>query len=88
MTHDRDREREQRSVEAIRHLSEEIAELVDLRGRIAQARAIAARHGKHVDIIAALDGRPPEFTGRPEHGSNATPGTYRPACRPDNPEED
>lgn len=54
-----DREREQRSVEAIRHLSFELAELIDLRGRISVARTILARGGGRQDAIDVLDGTPP-----------------------------
>ncbi len=57
-------EREQRSVEAIRHLSFEIAELVDLRGRLAQARALAVQTGQ-ADIVNALDGHPAPQVPRP-----------------------
>lgn len=52
-----DRERERRSVEAIRHLSEELAELVDLRGRIVVARTILTRNGDVKAAVAALDGQ-------------------------------
>lgn len=51
-----EREREARYPAVIQLISEELAELVDLRGRMARARAIASRQGQ-VDIVAALDGQ-------------------------------
>lgn len=52
-----EREREAQYPAAIQLITGELVELVDLRGRIARARAIAARHGSYTDITAALDGR-------------------------------
>jgi hypothetical protein len=51
-----DRERERQSVEAIRHLSVDVGELVDLRGRIAVAKAILGRGGDRQAAINALNG--------------------------------
>lgn len=62
-----DREREQRSAEAIRHISLELAELVDLRGRVATARAILARGGDRQAALDALDGT----TGQARPGGGA-----------------
>jgi hypothetical protein len=56
-----DRKSEQRSLEALTQHGMDVSELIDLRGRIAQARAIASRHGDHADILAALDGQPLPF---------------------------
>lgn len=51
-----EREREARYPAAIQLITGELAELVELRGRISRARAIAARQDL-TDIVAALDGQ-------------------------------
>ncbi|MFI0484862.1 hypothetical protein [Actinomadura sp. 9N215] len=51
-----EREREAQYAPAVQLITGELAELVELRGRIARARAIAARQGL-TDIVAALDGQ-------------------------------
>ncbi|MFG2002316.1 hypothetical protein ACGFNU_24500 [Spirillospora sp. NPDC048911] len=52
-----DREREARYANTLKFLGEELAELVDLRGRIARAKAVLGRGGDRQDAIDALDGR-------------------------------
>ncbi|MBA9002034.1 hypothetical protein [Thermomonospora cellulosilytica] len=54
-----DREAERRSAEAIRHISLQLGELTELRGRVAVARAILARGGDRQAALDALDGRFP-----------------------------
>lgn len=54
-----DREREQFTVRAIRHISLESAELVNLRGRIATADALLARGADPQHVRAVLRGEEP-----------------------------
>lgn len=51
-----DRERERQSVEAVRHLTEELHTLIELRGRIATAEAILSRNGDVALALKALCG--------------------------------
>ncbi|WP_141581267.1 hypothetical protein [Actinomadura sp. WMMA1423] len=74
-----EREREAQYGPALQLIGEELSTLVDLRGRIARARAIATRQG-HVDIVAALDGQLAPFRGCFECGDRVAPGSYCPSC--------